>query len=123
MPRAKWYPPQLRRDLVTRLYFRASDQTLNLEHSAHTHEAQTSSYAVLYRDSTSKRETGIEVHTLMKTKTPKLCVTATPPMSNQQQTRLFKLIEAYGHGLDVRFCAFTGHSMSREFFNECCSWH
>ena len=23
MPRAKWYSPQLRRDLVTRLYFRA----------------------------------------------------------------------------------------------------
>ncbi len=26
MPRAKWYSPQLRRDLVTRLYFRAKEE-------------------------------------------------------------------------------------------------
>jgi hypothetical protein len=26
MPRAKWYSPQLRRDLVTRLYFRAQEE-------------------------------------------------------------------------------------------------
>jgi hypothetical protein len=28
MPRAKWYSPQLRRDLVTRLYFRAKAEGL-----------------------------------------------------------------------------------------------
>jgi len=28
MPRAKWYSPQLRRDLVTRLYFRAQAEGL-----------------------------------------------------------------------------------------------
>ena len=28
MPRAKWYSPQLRRDLVTRLYFRAKAERI-----------------------------------------------------------------------------------------------
>ena len=28
MPRAKWYSPQLRRDLVTRLYFRAQAERI-----------------------------------------------------------------------------------------------
>jgi hypothetical protein len=30
MPRAKWYSPQLRRDLVTRLYFRARAEGISM---------------------------------------------------------------------------------------------
>ena len=79
---------------------------------------------MLYREATGKREVGIEVHTLVKTKTPKLVVTATPPMSDHQQVRLFHLIEAYDHGLDVRdFVPSPGlQCVSCEFFNECRLW-
>ncbi len=46
-------------------------------------------------------------------------------MSDQQQTRLFRLIEAYVHGLDVRdFVPSPGlQCVSCEFFNECRAWH
>ena len=105
--------------------YKTSGQTPNPERAVHTHEVQTSSYAVLYREATGKQEAGIEVHTLVKLKTPKLVVTATPPMSDHQQTRLFRLIEAYGHGLDVRdFVPSPGlQCVACEFFNECRAWH
>jgi putative RecB family exonuclease len=105
--------------------YKTSGQTPNPERAVHTHEVQTSSYAVLYREATGKREAGIEVHTLVKLKTPKLVVTAAPPMSDEQQTRLFRLIEAYEHGLDVRdFVPSPGmQCVSCEFFNECRAWH
>jgi putative RecB family exonuclease len=101
--------------------YKTSGQTPNPERAVHTHEVQTSSYAVLYREATGKREAGIEVHTLVKLKTPKLVVTATPPMTDTQQTRLFRLIEAYEHGLDVRdFIPSPGlQCVACEFFNEC----
>ena len=104
--------------------YKTSGQTPNPERAVHTHEVQTSSYAVLYRESTGKREAGIEVHTLVKLKTPKLVVTATPPMSDPQQTRLFHLIEAYVRGLDRRdFVPSPGlQCASCEFFNECRAW-
>ena len=104
--------------------YKTSGQTPNPERAVHTHEVQTSSYAVLYREATGRNENGIEVHTLVKLKTPKLVVTATPPMSDPQQTRLFRLIEAYGHGLDVRdFIPSPGlQCASCEFFNECRAW-
>jgi putative RecB family exonuclease len=43
--------------------YKTSGQTPNPERAVHTHEVQTSSYAVLYREATGKREAGIEVHT------------------------------------------------------------
>ncbi len=104
--------------------YKTSGQTPNPERAVHTHEVQTSSYAVLYREATGKREAGIEVHTLVKLKTPKLVVTATPPMSDPQQTRLFRLIEAYVQGLDrADFVPSPGlQCVSCEFFNECRLW-
>ncbi len=104
--------------------YKTSGQTPNPERAVHTHEVQTSSYAVLYREATGKREAGIEVHTLVKLKTPKLVITATPPMSDLQQTRLFRLIDAYTHGLDRRdFVPSPGlQCASCEFFNACRQW-
>ncbi|MEI7775179.1 MAG: PD-(D/E)XK nuclease family protein, partial [Verrucomicrobiota bacterium] len=104
--------------------YKTSGQTPNAERAIHTNEVQTSGYAVLYRESTNKRENGIEVHTLVKLKAPKLVITATPPMSEQQQTRLFHLIEGYMEGLDRRdFIPSPGMQCSMcEFFNECRVW-
>lgn len=104
--------------------YKTSGQTPNAERAIHTNEVQTSGYAVLYRESTNKRENGIEVHTLVKLKAPKLVITATPPMSEQQQTRLFHLIEGYMEGLDRRdFIPSPGMQCAMcEFFNECRVW-
>ncbi len=104
--------------------YKTASATPNPEKVAHTHEVQTTLYAVLYREATGQREQGIELHHLVKLKNPKLCITALPPMRPEQQTRLFHLIEAYVKGLDRRdFIPSPGHAcMSCEFFNECRRW-
>jgi len=101
--------------------FKTSSTTPNPEKVAHTTEVQTSSYAVLYREATGRRETGIELHHLVKLKNPKLVLTALPPMSDLQQTRLFRLMEAYVEGLERQdFVPSPGmQCASCEFFNEC----
>ena len=115
-------------DLVqqgTIIDFKTSSTTPNPERVAHTCEVQTSSYAVLYREATGQRETGIELHHLVKLKNPKLVVSAFEPMRDTQQTRLFRLIEAYVHGLEREdFVPSPGlQCVSCEFFNECRAWH
>ena len=45
--------------------YKTSGQTPNAEKVAHTNEVQTSIYAVLYREATGRRETGIELHHLV----------------------------------------------------------
>ena len=87
----------------------------------HTTEVQTTGYALLYREATGKRESVVELHHLVKLKTPKLVVTETAPASDPQISRLFHLIDAYVDDLARRDpvpspgiqCA------SCEFFNEC----
>lgn len=104
--------------------FKTTSTTPNPEKVAHTAEVQTSSYAVLYREATGMQENGIELHHLVKLKNPKLVITALDPMSEQQQTRLFHLIESYVNGLDRHdWVPSPGMQCSScEFFNECCRW-
>lgn len=104
--------------------YKTSGQTPNAEKVVHTNEVQASIYSMLYRDAKGRRENGIEIHTLVKTKTPKLVITEIPPMTEQQQTRLFKQIEAYVHGLDMRdFVPSPGmNCMGCQFLNECRKW-
>ena len=101
--------------------FKTCGQTPTPEKAAHQHEVQTSAYAVLYRDCTGKKEQGIELHHLVKLKQPKLVVTPLPPMTGQQETRLFKMMESYVSGLDREdFIPSPGlQCMGCEFFNEC----
>jgi len=104
--------------------FKTASQTPNAERVAHTNEVQISSYAVLYRHNTERRENGLELHHLVKTKNPKLVITNLPPMSDQQQSRLFTLMAGYVDGLDRRdFIPSPGlQCASCEFFNECRAW-
>lgn len=104
--------------------YKTTGTTPNPDKAAHTHEVQTSTYAVLYRESTGSREVGIQLHHLVKLKNPRLVITALPPMSQPQQTRLFHLIDAYQGGLERRdFVPSPGMQCSGcEFFNECRQW-
>jgi putative RecB family exonuclease len=87
----------------------------------HTTELQTTGYALLYREATGNRETGIELHHLVKLKTPKLVVTEAGPATEQQTTRLFHLIDAYVDDLERRdpVPAPGLQCASCEFFAEC----
>ena len=79
--------------------FKSTGKTPDARLAGHTNEVQTSSYSVLYRDATGRKESGVELHHLVKLKQPKLVVTSMPPMTEQQQTRLFKQMESYVNGL------------------------
>jgi putative RecB family exonuclease len=104
--------------------FKTCSQTPNADLARHQHEIQTTSYAVLYRESTGHKEAGIELHHLVKLKTPKLVITEAGAMTDGQQTRLFKLIDSYVQGLARQdFVPAPGfHCAGCEFFQECRKW-
>jgi len=105
--------------------YKTSGQTPNPERVAHTNEVQTSIYSMLYRANTGKEETGVELHHLVKTKNPKVVITPLPPMTEQQQSRLFHLIEGYVEGLDRRdFLPSPGLQCATcDYLAECRAWH
>jgi putative RecB family exonuclease len=104
--------------------FKVVAKTPNQENLAHLHEVQLTAYAVLYRDATGRSESALELHHLVKTKTPKLIVSSLPPASQTQQSRLFRQIESYQAGVERRdFVPSPGlHCHSCEFINECRVW-
>lgn len=104
--------------------YKTSSTTPNAEKIPHTHEIQTSSYSVLYREATDSKEAGIQLHHLVKTKNPKIVISHIPPMSGQQESRLFHLMDSYMKGLDQKdFIPSPGlQCFSCEFFNECRMW-
>ena len=105
--------------------YKTSSTTPNSEKAQHTSEVQTSSYAVLYRHNTGQKEDGIELHHLVKLKHPKVVIMRLPSMSQQQENRLYRQMEAYLDGLQSqRFIPSPGmHCFGCEFFNECRKWH
>ena len=104
--------------------FKTSGKTPDAEKVEHLHETQLSCYSLLYRDATGKKESAIELHHLVKLKTPKLVVTPLAPMTDAQQARLFRSIESYMDGLERRdFVPSPGlHCSSCEYFHECRRW-
>ena len=104
--------------------FKTAARSPEPEMLAHTTETQTSAYGVLYREATGQPETGIELHHLVKTKTPKLIVTGFGPVRETQVTRLFHVMEAYVEGLEREdFTPSPGMQCSScQFFNECRVW-
>lgn len=105
--------------------FKTSSTTPNPTTVQHLHDLQVSSYAVLYRHNTGKKENGIELHHLVKLKNPKLCITEMPPMSDKQQHRLFHLMDTYYEELGrAEFYPSPSFAcMGCEFFAECRRWY
>ena len=105
--------------------FKTSARSPDPEMAVHTHETQTTCYAVLYREATGGRESGIELHHLVKTKVPKLVVTELEAVGDDQITRLFRVMEDYVNGLEREsFVPSPGLQCSScEFFKECRGWH
>ena len=104
--------------------FKTSAQTPDPVRVVHQTEIQLTCYGVLYRDATGQKEAGFELHHLVKQKVPRLIVTSVPAITEQQQTRLFRMIESYVNGVDREdFVPSIGlHCASCEFFNDCRRW-
>lgn len=105
--------------------FKTTARTPDAEMVRHTTEIQTTAYALLYREATGRNESGIELHHLVKTKTPKLVVTEIGPAGENQIARLFRATESYVAGLEREdFVPSPGLQCSScEFINECRRWH
>lgn len=105
--------------------FKTAAQTPNPDKAVHMHEVQLSVYGVLYRECTGKKESGFELHNLVKLKTPKLVVVTAPQMTEQQRTRLFKQIESYLEGVQRQDFVPSPSPMSCsccEFYEQCRRW-
>jgi putative RecB family exonuclease len=104
--------------------FKTTGKTPDQEDAIHLNETQLSCYSVLYREATGHRESGRELHHLVKTKTPKLIITELGPMEEIQKARLFRMIESYVEGLAREdFVPSPGlQCIGCEFFNECRKW-
>ena len=105
--------------------FKTSSITPNADNVAHLNEIQLTCYSILFRESTNQVESGIELHTLVKTKTPKLVVTQLPPITSNQESRLFHQIESYIHGIEHEdYVPSPGMAcLSCQYLNECRAWH
>jgi len=105
--------------------YKTSSQTPNVKMVGHQNEIQLTCYGLLYRDATGQIESGFELHHLVKTKTPKLVVTQLPPITANQETRLFKQIDSYVQGVEREdFIPSVGMAcLSCQFINECRHWH
>jgi len=66
-----------------------------------THEIQLSSYAYLFRQATGDKEGGLEIRSLIKTKTPKVVIHAYPSRSDAHLRRLFAVTRVYLDDLDA----------------------
>jgi len=100
--------------------FKTSATTPN-EYSIHRTETQLSAYGILFREATGNKESGFALHSLVKTKVPKLVVTTLPAMTEKQQRKLFRSIESYVDGVQREdWVPSPGLQCSAcEYFQEC----
>jgi putative RecB family exonuclease len=87
----------------------------------HRNELQLAAYVLLYREATAEKESGFELHHLVKTKVPKLIVTRHEPVNEKQRSRFFHSMESYIAGVPRKdWVPSTGlQCVSCEYFNEC----
>ena len=105
--------------------FKTSGSTPNADRAALVNGTQATAYSILYRENTGRKETGVELHHLVKLKQPKLVVIYLSPVGDRECARLFRIIDAYVEGLERRdFIPSPGlQCASCEFFHECAAWH
>jgi CRISPR/Cas system-associated exonuclease Cas4 (RecB family) len=102
--------------------FKTASVTPNSDKAEHMHELQLSCYSILYREATGQKEGGRELHHLVKLKTPKIVISEFPPMTNKQESRLFRILESYVNGVQGEDWVPSPNPMSCaccEYFNEC----
>ncbi len=105
--------------------FKTSSTSPNPDNVAHLNEIQLTAYSVLFKESTDQEPSKVELHTLVKTKTPKLVITQIEPATENQQYRLFKQIESYMRGIEAEdYVPNPGLAcLSCQFLGECKNWH
>ena len=105
--------------------FKTSAATPNAEQVVHRNEIQLTAYGLLYQEATGKKESGFELHHLVKTKVSKLVVNEAPATTEGQRTKFFRLIESFVDGVEREdYVPSPGlHCAACEYFNECSKWN
>lgn len=101
--------------------FKTSATSPSTDYVLHKNETQLTAYGLLYREATGEKESGFELHHLIKTKVPKLIVTKHDPISEKQRSRLFRSIDSYMDGVEREdYVPSPGLQCAAcEFFSEC----
>ena len=101
--------------------FKTSAATPNAEQVIHRNETQLTAYGILYEEATGKKESGFQLHHLVKTKVPKLVVSEASATTENQKTKFFRLIESFVDGVEREdYVPSPGLQCAAcEFFNEC----
>lgn len=104
--------------------FKTAARTPETDWAAHQHEVQLGCYALLYREATGQTEGGFELHHLIKTREPKLLVTALEPMGRTQIQRLVCVMESYVRGVQAGdYIPSPGqHCAWCDYFSACRAW-
>lgn len=101
--------------------FKTSAATPQEDQAIHRNELQLTAYGLLYREATGERESGFELHHLVKTKIPKLVVTEAPAITEAQEDKFLRSVESYVSGVVRKdYVPSPGlQCASCEYFNEC----
>lgn len=75
--------------------FKTTARSPSEDSAAFMHSTQLGIYALLYRHCTGKRETGLELHHLVKTKVPKVCITRSETVSDSEISNLVELMRRH----------------------------
>jgi len=88
------------------------------------HEIQLSSYAYLFRHVSDRRESGLEIRSVIKTKTPKIEIHGYPARNDTHFRRLFAVIREYLDALDAGRFNFrpAHHCGTCDFQTHCRCW-
>jgi CRISPR/Cas system-associated exonuclease Cas4 (RecB family) len=65
----------------------------------HSHSLQLSSYSWLYAESTGNAPTAMEIHTLVKLKSPKVVITTLATPNQRQLDRFFRAVDSWADGV------------------------
>ena len=105
--------------------YKTAAQTTQPERLLHQHESQLAIYGLLYREATGERESGFEIHSIIKTKVPKILVTRCAPMDQRRHDNLLRSIESYMYGVEANdFVPSPGIGCAAcEYLRECRQWN
>ncbi|MDF1813141.1 MAG: PD-(D/E)XK nuclease family protein [Verrucomicrobiales bacterium] len=104
--------------------FKTTAQTPKHSMVRHTNEIQMGIYGLLYREATGHTESGFEIHSMVKTKQPKLVITTMEPLFPDQTRKLVRLMESYVRGVVAEeFLPSPGmHCQWCDYFRQCRAW-
>lgn len=104
--------------------FKTTSITPSPERTSHQNGLQLTCYGLLYREATGQRESGFELHHLVKLKQPKVVIVEVGKVTQAQESRLYRSVESYLTGLENQdFVPSPGLScMGCEYFRECKAW-